>query len=90
VQEVDSVLDYVLSGGRPAVTFNINDKFTMLMRQCWSSDPEERPPFSEIVEHLTRLQSVVGVFVRPAAIMNPGVGSAGRNWIGDAAADTAC
>jgi fibroblast growth factor receptor 2 len=30
----------------------------MLMRECWNFTPNERPQFTEIVEHLDRILSI--------------------------------
>ena len=37
---------------RPPVPERCDPEWRMLMEQCWSHDPEARPPFSEITKRL--------------------------------------
>lgn len=43
------VIDFVVSGGRPEL--NVKDTFkpyVSLMRNCWHTNPEERPSFKQV------------------------------------------
>ena len=45
------VKQFVLNGGRPAVSGDIPDGLKQLMEDCWS-EPDERPTFADITRRL--------------------------------------
>ena len=45
----------VISGYRPAVPQDMPDGYVTLMKACWNKDPNERPPFEDIVKYLRSL-----------------------------------
>ena len=50
---IEDVKDAVLAGVRPTLTHvDARQDYVDLMRQCWSSDPDERPSFDKIVDRL--------------------------------------
>lgn len=42
----------VIEGERPIIPSSTPPEFTKLIQECWDGDPEKRPSFIEIVEHL--------------------------------------
>ena len=42
----------IKNGKRPELPENLDKKICEFIQKCWSNDPSERPPFSEIVEEL--------------------------------------
>ena len=49
-KNIQDVKDAICSGARPTLDhFDNRQHYVDLMRQCWSSNLDERPPFSEIV-----------------------------------------
>ena len=50
---IQEVKDAVLSGIRPTLRQGCaGEAYISLMQQCWASEPEQRPPFDEIVNRL--------------------------------------
>ena len=41
--------------GPDTATFRGLDNYLALMRRCWAQEPEQRPPFSEVVTALSGL-----------------------------------
>jgi hypothetical protein len=40
---------------RPAVSDDIPPAYRELMEQCWETDPEKRPPFTEVLRRITAM-----------------------------------
>ena len=49
----------VLNGVRPEIPPNIPPTLAYIMTHCWDSNPDVRPPFSEIIQLLEVAQEVV-------------------------------
>jgi len=43
-------------GIRPPIPVNTPDDFALLIEECWSENPYDRPPFDEIVTRLEQFQ----------------------------------
>lgn len=48
------ILKEIASNGRPKFNKQIPDCYRMLIESCWSSEPEKRPSFSDIVKNLEK------------------------------------
>ena len=44
--------EVVLKGNRPKIPSFVSNFYRQLIEKCWSQDPNERPSFDEIVDHL--------------------------------------
>ncbi len=40
---------------RPPVSDDIPPAYRELMEQCWDTDPEKRPPFTEVLRRITAM-----------------------------------
>jgi hypothetical protein len=55
-QWIQEVEDAVLSGTRPTLRHGYAEEaYVSLMQKCWASEPENRPPFQEIVNCLQQM-----------------------------------
>merc|ERR1712137_1343292 len=45
----------ILIGGRPPIPSDCNPFLRHLLQSCWTSSPDERPTFQEIIEQLTQI-----------------------------------
>jgi serine/threonine protein kinase len=55
VPSLEKLLQLLRLGHRMERPANCSVDASMIMMECWSSDPAKRPPFSELVDDLDRL-----------------------------------
>lgn len=64
---IDEVSSSIRSGRRPTITDSVRNfkrDYTILMTECWSGDPEERPGFTEISQQLSNMLPISDVAQR--------------------------
>lgn len=51
-ESMNQIFSEVIDGNRPEFYQSLPDCYQQLIEKCWDNDPNERPSFDEIVEHL--------------------------------------
>ena len=52
-------MQFVEEGGRPTIPEDMPREYQSLVERCWSRNPDERPPFGELVESLHSMTILV-------------------------------